>query len=218
MKLDAKTLSILKNFTSINPSILFRPGSVVSTISPQKTILAKAKVSQEFETQFGIYDLSRFLSVLTLLNDPEIKIEDKLLKISNGKQTIKYVFSDPSVIVSPPEKGIKFDKDSAITFELSAENLQSLMKAVSVLQLPEVLVVGDGEKIYLKGADTNNTTGDTYDLEVGESDKEFAVKFKVENLKLMPTNYKVSISDKAGFFESEDVEYFIAIESKKGKK
>ena len=217
MKLEAKTINILKNFTTINPSILFTPGNVLATISPQKTIYAKASISEEFETQFGIFDLSRFLSVISLLNDPDLEIHDKSVKISNGKQQVVYVFSDPSVIVSPPAKSIKFDKDTAVKFNLSQDNLQNIMKAVGVLSLPEVHIEGDGSKIYLKGANSENPTGDTYKIEVGETDKEFSSIFKVDNLKLMPTNYTVYVGDKSGYFKSDEIEYWIAVESKKSK-
>ena len=42
MKLSSKTIELLKNFSSINQSILFKEGSKLRTISVMKNILAEA--------------------------------------------------------------------------------------------------------------------------------------------------------------------------------
>jgi hypothetical protein len=42
MKINNKTLNILKNFATINPSIIVKPGNTLKTISSSKTILARA--------------------------------------------------------------------------------------------------------------------------------------------------------------------------------
>ena len=57
MKLSDKTIKLLKNFSSINQSILFKEGSKLRTISVMKNILAEATVDEEFPKDFGIYDL-----------------------------------------------------------------------------------------------------------------------------------------------------------------
>ena len=57
MKLSEKTLSILKNFSSINQSILFKKGNKLRSISVMKNILAEATVTEDLPKDFGIYDL-----------------------------------------------------------------------------------------------------------------------------------------------------------------
>ena len=42
MKLSDKTISVLKNFSSINQSILFKEGNKLRTISVMKNILAQS--------------------------------------------------------------------------------------------------------------------------------------------------------------------------------
>ena len=54
MKLSDKTLSVLKNFSSINQSILFKEGNKLRTISVMKNILAEATINEEFSRDFGI--------------------------------------------------------------------------------------------------------------------------------------------------------------------
>ena len=72
MKLSESTLSVLKNFSTINQSILFKQGKKLRTISVMKNILAEVTVEEEFPKDFGIYDLPQFLNGIGVLyNDPE---------------------------------------------------------------------------------------------------------------------------------------------------
>lgn len=214
MKLDQRTLQVLKNFSSINPSILFRPGNVVKTVTPTKTILAKATLEQEFPSAFAIYDLNKFLSVLSLFDDPDLEIGDKSVVVRSGRKKVNYVFADPNTIVAPKEgKEIQFPTPD-VEFELTNESLADVTKALGVLRQPEIAIVGDGETITLQTVNSKDPTSDVYSVEVGETTRTFNCIFKAENLRLLPDNYTVSIAS-AGIsrFTSKDVEYFIAIEA-----
>ena len=93
MKFSQETMNVLKNFSQINQGIFFKKGDVVSTISPQKNILAEATIKESFPRDFGIYDLPNFLSVLSLSKeDPEVDFQDKQLTLigNNGRATITY--------------------------------------------------------------------------------------------------------------------------------
>ena len=105
MKLSEKTLSLLKNFSTINQSILFKQGTKLRTISVMKNILAEATINQELPKDFGIYDLGQFLNGLSLHNNPELNFEnDGNVVIKEGRSRSKYFFADPSVIITQPEK------------------------------------------------------------------------------------------------------------------
>lgn len=213
MNFDNRTLQILKNFATINPSILFKPGSVLATISPTKTIMAKAKINEKIEAPFAIYDLSRFLSTLSLFENPELSIQTGFMQIKQGSKKINYTFAEPSMIVSPPEKDINLPEPE-VEFNLTADNLNELLKALSVLSLPEIAVVGDGSSISVQVLDSKNPSGDIYSVSVGETTKTFRMIFKAENLKLLPGTYDVKISSKGlSHFNSPEVEYYIAVES-----
>jgi hypothetical protein len=214
MKLDQRTIQVLKNFAGINPSILFRAGNTLRTITPTKTILAKATLEQEFPSSFAIYDLSKFLSVLSLFDDPELQIGSKSLTIKSGGKKVNYVFADPNTIVAPKDdKEIKFPT-ADVSFELTNEALADVTKALGVLRQPEIAVVGDGETITLQTVNSKDPTSDVYSVEVGTTDKTFNFIFKSENLRLLPDTYQVEIAS-AGIsrFTSKDVEYYIAIEA-----
>ena len=98
MKFESRTLQILKNFSTLNPSLQFKQGSVISTITPLKTVMARATIKENIPATFAIYELSKFLSVLSLFDNPTITLEDKFLLIGDGKQNVQYTFANPGGI------------------------------------------------------------------------------------------------------------------------
>ena len=189
MKLSDKTISVLKNFSSINQSILFKEGSKLRTISVMKNILAEATVTEEFMKDFGIYDLNQFLNGLSLHQSPELDFKnDGYVVIREGKSRSKYFFADPNVIVTPPEKAIQLPSED-VSFELSTDQLEKLLKASAVYQLPDLSAVG-------------------------ETEAEFSFNFKVENIKVLPGTYEVVVSQKLlSRFTSKnhDLTYYLSL-------
>jgi hypothetical protein len=215
MKLSDKTLSVLKNFSSINQSILFKEGNKLRTISVMKNILAEAEVGEEFPKDFGIYDLNQFLNGLGLHKSPELDFaNNEYVVIREGKMRSKYFFAEPSVIVVPPDKEINLPTED-VSFELSTEQLDKLLKAAAVYQLPDLSAVGEAGVVKLVVRDKKNDTSNDFSIVVGETDSEFVFNFKVENIKILPGTYEVVISQKLlSRFESKshDVKYYIALE------
>jgi len=217
MKISQQTLSILKNFASINGNILVRAGSTLSTISPQKNILASAAVAENFPTSFAIYDLGQFLGAISLFEDPDFTFTDKYVTISSGSRSIKYWFAEPSMIISAPDKKLTLPTED-VAFDASASSITEVLKAASVLQAPEVAVVSDGTtNTQLVATNVKNDTSNEYHVDVGNaSSAKFRMVFKSENLKLINGDYKVTISSKGmGHFKNEKagLEYFIATEA-----
>ena len=70
MKLSEETINILKNFGSINQSIMVKEGNSLRTISVMKNILAEARVTESFTRDFGIYDLNKLLRIHELYKNP----------------------------------------------------------------------------------------------------------------------------------------------------
>lgn len=214
MQFSEKTLTILKNFSTINQSIVLNSGSELKTISPQKTVMAMATIEDVIPSQAVIYDLSRFLSVHSLYEKPEIEFGEKNFTISDGRRKTKYVYADISMVISPPEKEITIPSaDVEVTVEW--KDLQSVLKASGVLQLPEIAFVGRDGKCHLSAIDSANPTADTFGVELGDTNDDFSLIIKTENIKLMPNDYKVSLSSKGiSKFETENTRYFIAVDSK----
>ena len=215
MKLSEKTLSFLKNFSTINQSINFKQGSSLRTISVMKNILAEVTIDEELPKDFGIYDLSQFLNGLSLHNNPELNFEaDNYVVIKEGRSRSNYFFADPSVIVTPPEKEISLPSED-VSFELSTDQLDKLLKAAAIYQLPDLCVVGGAGVVKIMVRDKKNDTSNDFSVIVGETDKEFSFNFKVENIKILPGTYEVVVSKELlSRFTSKnyDLRYWIALE------
>lgn len=214
MKLSAETILLLKNFSSINQSILIRSGKQLRTMSAMKNILAEADITEEFTRDVGIYDLNQFLNCLSLIPDAEVNLEQDAIVITDGTNSIEYRYSDPSVINSPPEKELKLPSED-VCVVLTEESLDTVKKAAAVLQIPDVSVIGDGETVFLTVRDKKNSGSNSYKIAVGTTDAVFQFNLKVENLKVIGGDYDVTISQKnlAKFVShSRAVSYFIALE------
>ena len=219
MKLSDKTLSLLKNFSTINQSILFKQGNKLRTISVMKNILAETTIDEELPRDFGIYDLGQFLNGLSLHNSPELDFnEDTYVVIKEGRSRSKYFFADPQVIVTPPEKEMTLPSED-VTFDLSTDQLDKLLKAAAIYQLPDLAVVGGNGVVKIVVRDKKNDTSNDFAITVGETSnyfcKNFSFNFKVENIKILPGNYEVVVSQKLlSRFKSknQDLTYFIALE------
>jgi hypothetical protein len=212
VKIDAGTLTVLKSFMRLNPSIVVKPGNVLATMSTNKAVMGKATVTTSFEVGFAIYDLDRFIRTLSLFNDPDFNFEEKWVDIREGGKKTRYVYADESFILKAPDKSIKLPSVDA-SAKLTDEVLKQVLKANATLGLPEVVFRGDGVKIYVEAADTKNPTGDVFSVEIGETDKTFSAVFKTDNLQFIPGNYDVEISSKGlSHFTKPDVEYYATVE------
>ena len=217
MELSEKTLKILQNFTTINQSLAFKEGRKLRTISVMKNVLAEAEIEEYIPKDFAIYDLPQFLNTLALYRDPDIDVSTNpnFAHIKSGaSQRSKYFFSDPSVIVAPPEKEMVLPSED-VTFNLGEEQLAKALKSASILQLPDLSVVGGEGAIKIVVSDRKNDTSNEFALVVGQTNKEFSFNFKIENIKLIPGAYSVAISCKnlARFYNTNyKLTYFIALE------
>lgn len=215
MKLSENTINILKNFATINPSLLVYPGNSITTMSPVKSIYAKANVEESFPTKFAIYELSKFLGVTSLFKEPELDFGERQVKIVSGRQSVNYTYADSSMIVAPdPNKDINFPA-ADVEFSISQEELQKVVRATGVLQLPDIAVAGDGSTILVTATNSKNPTADVFSIEVGTTDKTFNMVFKVDNIvKLISGNYEVKISSKGlSKWTTDKVTYFVATEA-----
>jgi hypothetical protein len=212
MKLSKETVGLIKNFAGINSNLLLKSGNKLATISAQKNVMADAVVSETFP-DFGIYDLNEFLGAMSLFEDPELTFNDKWVTIEQGGNSIKYFAADASVLTAP-QKAITFP-DAEIEFPMSANMLSMIQRTASVLRASDVSIVGDGSTIAVVVGDKKNATGNSYNSAVGATDKKFKVNLKVENLKMIPGDYQVSISSKkiSRFKGAGDLVYYVAVEA-----
>ena len=214
MYLSQETVAILKNFSTINQSILIKPGKQLRSMSVMKNILVEAEVQEEFPSQIGIYDLNQFLNCLSLVPGAELEASPDSVNISDGTNSIDYRLSDASVISAPPDKELKLPSED-VCVVLTEEHIETVKKAAAVLQIPDVSLIGDGTSIKLCVRDKKNSGSNSYSIDCGETTHVFQFNLKVENLKLMAGDYDVIISAQnlAQFTNhSHPIVYYIAIE------
>ena len=217
--LSKKTLDVLKNFSTINSSIVFRKGSTVRTISNAENILAKFTGEEVFPTDFAIYDLSQFLSGISLFNDPQLEFtSNDFVSIRGGRTSAKYYFSDPEITLkSAPEKNVQFP-GADLQFNLTGEELLQLQKASAVYGLPDLTFQSEEglDTIKLILRDKENDTSNTYDLTVaGTTTGTYSLDVKIDNIRVLPGDYSIKVS-KALISEwtnsNYDLTYYIALE------
>jgi len=215
MNLSDSTLNLLKNFSTINQSILFKEGNSLRTISVMKNILAEATINEDIPQDFGIYDLNQFLNGLSLHQKPDLDFANNgYVVIKEGRSRSKYFFADPNVIVTPPDKDITLPTED-VCFELTTQQLDKLLKAAAVYQLPDFSAVGENGVVKLVARDKKNDTSNDFSIIVGDTEDSFIFNFKEENLKIVPGTYDVIVSSKLlSKFTNQnlDVTYYIALE------
>ena len=217
MKISKQTQTILKNFTSINSNLLVKPGNKIATVAPAKNVMAEATVDEKFDTEFGIWDMNKFLGTVSLFKDAEFEFEDKYVTISGGNGSkVKYYYSEPKLL-TVPTKSINMP-EAVVNFDLTESMFDELVRASSVLQLPHLSVTTDGKKIIGVVCDKNDPTCNQFSVTLGDhkGDADFSFDFRIENLKFLPGEYEVKIAKSViSQFTHKDLslKYWVALES-----
>lgn len=214
MNISKNTLSVLSNFASINQNILIKPGNVLSTRTVAKNIYVEATVEDSFDQQFGVYNLNELIGIISLFSDPTFEVSQNTLTISQGKNKVKYIFASPEVL-DYPDKPIKMP-DYDAKFELSEENLKSLIKAGAVLSASDLLISGNGQTIMCTVLDPKNPSSNTFSIDVGDTDRVFSGYIKLESLKLPSGIYDVFLSSKKiTHFKNKTMKYSFYVANEK---
>lgn len=221
MKLSENTLSVLKNFATINSGLVLQIGNVQKTISPEKSILVEVELEDAIPSQFGIYDLNQFLGNVTTLGNPDLTFDDKAVVMNDGEISFNYYSCSPNLIVSPPDKELKL-KQIDVSFKLTNAILSKLLKLAAMNSLTHLSVVGKNGEIRLQTHEKANDTSNQASFKLNDYDgTDFIASFKVENIKLLADDYDVEIQLGAfakfvatsGTFKDK-IKYFIALETK----
>jgi len=218
MTLSENTLSVLKNFASINSGVVLRSGKTQKSISPEQTILVEAKLEDDFPVIFGIYDLNQFLGNVTTLDSPEMTFSDESVVMKDSTFSLNYYSCSPNLIISPPEGKDLVLSNPEISFDISSSVLQRLLRVANMNAMPHISILGKNGKMVVRGSDKSNDTSNYVDVEIGDYEgDDVTITFKAENLKMVPDDYSVQI--KLGTFscwtnKKGTMKYFIALEKK----
>jgi len=213
MKISKETLDVLKNYASINTNILVREGSTLATISTGKNIFSRTSVKETFDKEFAIYDLNSLLALLTLMEDTDVDFGEDSITISKDRSQFEYYYADPSIIVAAPDKTIEVD--NYYSFELTENEVGMIMKAASVVAAPMLSVVAKNGTVTLSVGDPATPRSNTFRHVIGETDKEFDCRLAIENFKVIPGDYNVTLSQKKFMYlqnKANELKYWLALE------
>jgi hypothetical protein len=217
IKLSTQTLDILKNFSGINSNLVVKAGEPLSTISEAKNIMAIASISESFEAGFGIYDLNEFISMFSLMQDPELEFSTDSVVFKSGKTKASYRFADESILTSPKNKINMPTSDLSVN--ISSDVLVQVRKAAGVLGHSTMSIRGTDGAVTLSVVDPKNSSANTFSVTLDEDNAQkgnFDLQFLIANLKLLQGDYDVNISSKLishWKHNGQDVQYYIALEN-----
>lgn len=209
MKFTAEDLKVLDNVSNINQSIVFRPGSVLYVGTPNLSVFCRAKLDVVIDRGFAVFNVKKLLGVLSLFDEPpEIEIDDGKLRLRSGKQSLDYVLGDETLMKPPPNKDPSVPAPVA-EFPLKWSDLNTALKAVSLLNLPTVALTCDGTTIKVVARDSSNSSKDKYSVEVGESTAAFDVPLSRTSMKFMSADYVVGAHASYASFSSDRITYWL---------
>jgi hypothetical protein len=219
MKLSDNMMITMKNFYSINQSLVLRRGKIQRSMSSDKAVLVEAEFDDEIPNEFGIYDLNQFLGNITTMNSPDLSFTETSVKMNDGEVELVYYSCSPNLIVSPPDKELVMKKID-VEFSLTSKLLDKLLKLAMMNNFPNLSIIGKNGKLNANCHDIKNDTSNNLrtSLSLGDyNGSDFIATFKVENIKVISDDYNIEVT-LAGFakFTSKNrkLKYFIALESK----
>ena len=217
MQLSDSTLAVLKNFASIQPNIVLSEGTTVKTIAEAKNVMAVAELDQSFDKQVGIYNLDEFLSVLGLVDTPDLNFENDFVTVKSGagRSQVKYFYSDQSILTSPA-KDIPMP-EAEVNFTLDEATFKKVLRAAGALGHEKMTITATDGGVKLTVVDNTDATSNAFEIVVpGTYDQtNFTFVMNISNLKLIPGDYDVAVSSRLiSNFKNQNakVEYFIALE------
>ena len=213
IKLSRNTLSIMKNFSQINSNLLIKPGNVFKTKSPSNCVYAEAAVEEDFPVEVAIWDLGQFLNVVSLFTEPEFEFCDNYVTIQSNSSSVKYFYSAASLL-TVPTKSLKMP-ETKHEFLLTQTAFSELSKAAAVLQVSDLVMKATDGVVSLTVSKKSDPSSNSFTVEVGQSDEDYEYSLDMSNLKLMPGDYTVALTDTvvSRFSHTNmSLNYFVAVE------
>ena len=217
MEISSETIKVLSNFSQINGNIVIKPGNKITTMSEARNVLAEAVVTEQFESQVGIYDLSEFLRVINLVDIPNVMFKENFMTIGGnaGRAMVTYYYSDPEMLTSPLKSIVLPSED--VWFDLPQQTLTVLKQSAAAFGHDHMVIEPDGGTIKISVVDLENATSNSYSVLVdgGYNTESFKFFINISNLKMINSDYQVKISKQLiSEFSSKDgsLTYWVALE------
>lgn len=214
MKISKETINVLTNYATINSNLYIREGNLLSTVSPFGNIFSTVTLEDEFPADFGIYDISDFLKIVNIFEDPDLEFDSKYVSITSNGSAVKY-FGAAKEVLHTTDKKIVMPSEE-VKFKLPVDKLNMLFKAASALKATNLYVRSEDGKIKILVVDKKSETNNEFQYTVGDTELDFNFNVNIESLKIIPTDYTVSISSKRLIkfaSDASDLVYYIACEN-----
>jgi len=226
IELCEETLEIMRNFSTINPSIFIRAGDIMDTLSISNQMMGRAQVPEIFPVDVPIYDFVKFLNQLKLYSQPVLVFDGdkpncvfiKDIDPERNDASTKWVFSDPKTI-HKPLKSLGIPKPD-IRFDVPKDKLEVLVKAAQIFNFENIRVqrIAD-DAISITVIDLDDVEGTHYRFtlpaEIDTVMGDFNIVFKIDNLRILPFDYSIAISRKKySHWFNQGVEYFITLDKR----
>lgn len=217
MKISNDTLTILKNFASINKGILIKPGNKLVTRTD--SLVAEAIIKEEFPLEVGIYDLTQFLNVINLFDSPEFEFGVESLRISeeSGNAETLYAYAASGLVSAPHPKKKKELPSDIIEFTLTEEQWNKIQKATSILQREEVKISSDGKVVRMGTATVKGSSGNSFStvLDADSHGLSCNMFYNKNHLPLLKGSYQGVVTSMYTMFKNTsgfDLTYYIGFE------
>lgn len=204
--LSKETIEVMKNFSWINNNILIEKGNKLRTMADNQAQFAIAEVAETFPVDFGIYDLSNFIGVVSMFDEPVLSFSQDtrhdglatyvIIKEKNKKSEYKFFGTPKNLIMyidgnfNAPEfevKGIKLDKAF----------ISKITKMSSMSGFSHLMLKNNSGNIEALVTSLNEESSNNYvhELEYKESSNHgnFKFIFDLEMFKMVQDDYEVSI-------------------------
>lgn len=223
MKLTPYTKKILENFAEINTGIVIKSTpdgedkTKVSTIDKDKLIYSQTFVDNIFPVDVCFYNLKSFLSTIDSMGvDSDIEFKTDHLVVSNSRSKTKIKYSDDKHVI---HLGKEFTPSApTFTVKLKQDDIASVLKMASILELPHIRIVVSGGKALLEAVDGKLQDSDKYSVDLGDVDVsgDYTAYIARENIKMIPGDYTVDVTVDSNALFRNDVnsDHFYAISLK----
>lgn len=215
MNLTESTIRALRNLENISESLYVYEGNEIRARNDINSIFAKFKLDQEFPKEFGIVSLKKFNSIIGLLEDPHLEFKDYYMNISSDGQKFRFSYADKELIEVPMNKDPKIPDLTKVEFDIEYDQINTLTKAMNVLQHSTISFLGDGENIYISTSSIENSEADAYSAKIGETSDKFRIIIQSKNFDpIAKDNYHITIyENKLVQFSGVDKTYWVAVSS-----
>ena len=200
MKLSATTRQVLQNYSEIDPRFVYRQGKDIWTQNMERSILAQAVLDEEIPNDGFIYDISRFLGILsTFGKECEVEFGDTQILLSEGEKKTNFTLADPNIEPERVMEKLATDEwdDGETTFRLGEKDLAHIMKSARIFGLGHVSFHSDGSDIYLSAVDALGNTTDNASVKIADGNgSSFKHFLGIETIKVVDNDYDVTLYER----------------------